>query len=245
MIIEQRELKVKDYTLRGLFSKPDDGYKTIVVMFHGFTGHKNEHGYLFKQLTQTLVDQHIATLRYDFMGNGESDGDFADYTLFTEIDDGLAVIEEAYQLNQYKPIVLLGFSMGGAIASRVSLLVQDRIEKMILLSPAGNIPEIIQKRFAQNSVNLDGNIDMGGYYMNIAIQKSFEGYDMYKDIETFTKPVLIMQGSCDQAVPPKYSKRYDDLYPNSEYILVDGSEHGYAKVAYRQIIHQKVTEFLK
>lgn len=245
MIIEQKELNVNGYTLRGLFSKPDNEYKTIVVMFHGFTGHKNEHGYLFKQLTQTLVNQHIATLRYDFMGNGESDGDFTDYTLFTEIEDGLAIIEEAYQLNKCRPVVLLGFSMGGAIASRVSLLVQEQIEKMILLSPAGNIPEIIQKRFACSQVNLDGNIDMGGYYMNIAIQKSFEGYDMYKDIEKFTKPVLIIQGACDQSVPPVYSKRYNDLYPNSEYVLVDGSEHGYAKVDYRRIIHQKVTEFLK
>ena len=53
MQIIQKSLKVKNYILRGLFSKPDDSYDNIVVMFHGFTGHKNENGYLFKQLTET------------------------------------------------------------------------------------------------------------------------------------------------------------------------------------------------
>ena len=69
MQIIQKSLKVKNYILRGLFSKPDDSYDNIVVMFHGFTGHKNENGYLFKQLTETLVASNFATLRYDFMGN--------------------------------------------------------------------------------------------------------------------------------------------------------------------------------
>ena len=67
MQIIQKSLKVKNYILRGLFSKPDDSYDNIVVMFHGFTGHKNENGYLFKQLTETLVASNFATLRYDFM----------------------------------------------------------------------------------------------------------------------------------------------------------------------------------
>lgn len=55
MKIEFRELISNGYTLRGLFSKPESEYKDLVVMLHGFTGHKNENGYLFKQLTQTLT----------------------------------------------------------------------------------------------------------------------------------------------------------------------------------------------
>lgn len=244
MIIEQRSLKVNDYILRGLFSYPEDGFKNIVVMFHGFTGHKNENGYLFKQLTETLVNNHFATLRYDFMGSGESDGKFSDYTFFTEITDGIHIVKEAYALNHEKPIVLLGFSMGGAVASKVSLEVENLIEKLVLLSPAGNMPKIIDMKFATHPIDAFGNIDMGGYYMNIAIQKAFEGYDMYQGIENFKKPVLIMQGGADTSVNPEYSKKYHELYPNSEYILVEGSEHCYTKVEYRKLVNQKVTEFL-
>lgn len=244
MIIEQKSLQVNTYTLRGLFSYPENGFKNVVVMFHGFTGHKNEHGYLFKQLTEVLVNMGYATLRYDFMGNGESDGHFTDYTFFTEITDGIAIVNEAYQLNNQKPIILMGFSMGGAVASRVSLEVKELVERLILLSPAGNIPEIIDMKFKLKEVDEFGNIDMGGYYMNKAMQEAFVGFDMYAGIDTFEKPVLIFQGGADTSVPPEYSRKYHNLYPNSEYCLIEGSQHGYAKVEYRKQINQKIKEFL-
>lgn len=245
MQIIQKSLKVKNYILRGLFSKPDDSYDNIVVMFHGFTGHKNENGYLFKQLTETLVASNFATLRYDFMGSGESDGKFSDYTFFTEIEDGIAIVKEAYELNNKKPIILLGFSMGGAVASRVSLEVQDLIEKLVLLSPAGNMPQIIDRYFASHEIDENGNIDMGGYYMNIAIKNAFNNFDMYKGIEKFKKPVLIMQGSNDKSVFPEYSKKYAELYENCQYVIVEGSEHCYTKVEYRKIVNETVKNFCK
>ena len=165
MKIEFRELISNGYTLRGLFSKPESEYKDLVVMLHGFTGHKNENGYLFKQLTQTLTDNQIATLRYDFMGSGESDGNFEDFTFFTELEDAKHIIEEAFRLNNNRKIILLGFSMGGAVASRISLEMKEYITKLILLSPAGNIAKLIHGRFENHFIDENGNIDMGGYYL--------------------------------------------------------------------------------
>ena len=185
MIVEYKELNSNGYILRGLFSKPTGNFKNIVVMLHGFTGHKNENGYLFKQLTKTLTDSGYATIRYDFMGSGESDGDFSEFTFFTEMEDARCIIKDAYKLNNNKRIILLGFSMGGAVASRISLELEEYLEKLILLSPAGNMPELIHNRFLMHEIDDNGNIDMGGYYMNIAIDKAFENYDMYKDIAKF------------------------------------------------------------
>ncbi len=244
MKVELRELISNRYILRGLFSKPDIDFQNIVVMLHGFTGHKNENGYLFKQLTKTLTDIQFSTLRYDFMGSGESDGNFEDFTLFSLLEDAKNIIKEAYLLNHQKKIILLGFSMGGAIASRVAIEMKDYIEKLILLSPAGNIAKIIHSRFESNPIDENGNIDMGGYYMNKKLDQSFNGYDLYKDIETFERPVLITQGSADRSVPPMYSKKYDELYPNSKYVLIEGSEHCYTKVPYRKILNDTVKEFV-
>lgn len=246
MKINYKELNSNGYILRGFLSTPDNGnFDNIVVMFHGFTGHKNENGYLFKQLTKLLVENNIATLRYDFMGSGDSDGDFSEFTFFTEVEDAVEIIKEAYALNNNKKIFVLGFSMGGGVATRVSLMMQDYIEKMVLLAPAGNIPQLIHARFLVREMNEDGNIDMGGYHMNIAMDKTLQNYDMYKDIETFTKPVLIMQGSQDQAVKPEFSRRYHDLYPDSRYILLEGSEHCFTKVEYRKEVKETVLKFLK
>lgn len=244
MKIEYRELNSNGYTLRGLFSTPDNGFKTITVLLHGFTGHMNENGFLFKQLTKTLTDINIATLRYDFMGSGISDGDFSDFTFFTEIEDARNIIKEAYELNGNKKINLLGFSMGGAVATRISLEMKDYIENLVLLAPAGMMPQSIRKRFEVRTMDKDGNIDLGGFKMNKKVDDTFEGYDMYKDIETFDKPVLIVQGSSDQAVFPEYSKRYHDLYPDSRYHMIEGAEHCFTKVEYRERLNELVREFL-
>ena len=40
----------KGYVLRGLLEEVESS-KGLVVMFHGFTGHMNENGYLFKELS--------------------------------------------------------------------------------------------------------------------------------------------------------------------------------------------------
>lgn len=246
MKINYRELNSNGYTLRGFLSTPDNGkFDNIVVMFHGFTGHKNENGFLFKQLTKVLVEQNIATLRYDFMGSGDSDGDFSEFTFFTEVEDARLIIQEAYELNNHKPIYVLGFSMGGGVATRISIPMQEYIEKMVLLAPAGNIPQLIHARFQIRTLNEDNNIDMGGFYMNLAMDKTLQNYDMYKDVETFTKPVLIMQGSADQSVKPEFSKKYHDLYPDSRYILLEGSEHCFTKAEYRQEVRKNVVSFLK
>lgn len=56
-MIKLVELK-KEYTLRGLYNEVENS-KGIVVMFHGFTGHLNENGYLFKVLSDELAKKRI------------------------------------------------------------------------------------------------------------------------------------------------------------------------------------------
>ena len=96
MKIEYRELISDGHTLRGLFSTPDGEFKDLLVMFHGFTGHMNENGLMFKQITKTLTNIDIATLRYDFRGSGISDGEFDDFTLFTEIEDARKIDPQVF-----------------------------------------------------------------------------------------------------------------------------------------------------
>ncbi len=81
-----------------------------------------------------------AYLRFDYGGHGESDGDFADFTLSHWLDDALALIES--QCRQ-RPI-LVGSSMGGWIA----LLAARRLAGtphqpagLVLIAPAVDFSE--------------------------------------------------------------------------------------------------------
>ena len=139
MKVTYQELVVNGKTLRGLLSTPDNGeYKHLMPMFHGFTGHKNEHAYLFKQLTEQLVDLGYATIRFDFSGNGDSDGHFEDMNFNTLMAEASAIMDYAHQISG-KTLIPLGFSMGGCINSLISYEKQDIVERIVLISPAGNM----------------------------------------------------------------------------------------------------------
>lgn len=243
--IEYQEIKTPQGILRGLYTTPTQGKKNIVLMFHGFTGHKNENGFLFKQITSDLVEKGYATLRFDFMGSGDSDGDFKDMTFLTEVMDAKEIIKRTLELNNNKPFILLGFSCGGAISGFLANEYQDNIEKLILLSPAGNMNLIAKMKFDTLKMDKDGNVDLGGYCLNIKFLKSFDNLNLYQNLEKFTKPTLICHGEEDTSVPIAYGKKYHKIIPNNEFHKIKGSPHCYTKVELRTEVRNYIKEFLK
>ena len=87
------------------------------------------------------------------------------------------------------------------------------------------------------------NIDMGGYLMNIKFLKSFEGLDLYQNTN-LSKPVIIIHGEKDMAVPIEYGKKYASMYPNCEFYMVPDSEHCYQRMSRRSFVNDHVIEFL-
>lgn len=237
------ELKTVNGIIRGLLNKPENA-KALVIMFHGFTGHKNENGNMFKQLSNYLASQNIASLRFDFYGSGDSDGDFHDMTFQTELDDAKAIIEYAIKLKITANIIVLGFSMGGAIASSVVKDYHEDIKKLVLIAPAGNMSNIA--RFYQNHNWYDEyNIDMGGYLLNKAFLESLDGKDLYDGIGMFKNPVLIIHGTNDQTVLPEYGKKYLNYYQNVKFIFIEGANHCFQTMKHRANLYHKILTFIQ
>lgn len=245
MKVSYNELTVNGYIIRGLFSTPDNGeYKSVAVFLHGYTGHKNETSFLFKQLCARFVENGIATLRYDYYGSGDSDGEFHNQTFTTARNDAKAAINEGVRLNGGKKIILCGFSMGGAVAARMSIEKSDCIEKLVLISPAGCMLNILTTTFKTRQIAENNCIDLGGYYVSKDFLDSLMGVEFYEGLENFKEPVLIVQGEEDISVKPEVSKKYTEYYTNCEYVLIPGAGHGYNSVPIRRQIQENIVDFL-
>ena len=72
-------------TLRGFLTMPENFSGDLVVMYHGFTGNKTEPAGHFRSLSRLLLVENMGSIRMDFSGNGESDGEFKDFTFDTLI----------------------------------------------------------------------------------------------------------------------------------------------------------------
>ena len=79
-----------------------------------------------------------AYVRFDYLGHGESCGDFqAKGTITRWREDALAVLDDLTE----GPLVLVGSSMGGWIACLVAMARPDRVAAMVLIAPAPDFTE--------------------------------------------------------------------------------------------------------
>ncbi len=203
----------------------------MVMLLHGFTGNKNN-----RPLTDTadlLESKGIASIRFDFNGHGESEGEFVNMTVLNEIEDAKRVYDYVKGLDYVEGISVGGHSQGGVVTSMLAgELGAEKVKSIVLFAPAavlrddairgsvmgtnydaGNIPE---------SVKINGRYDLGREYMTTA-----QTLPIYETAERYTGPACIIHGTGDRIVPYTYGERYDKIYVNSELHLLAGVDHGF------------------
>jgi pimeloyl-ACP methyl ester carboxylesterase len=137
------ELVYRGQTLRGMEHVPEvSGDKVpAVVLYHGFTGNKLEPHRMFLKISRALEESGVAAFRYDFLGSGESDGNFEEMTVSKEVAEAHAILDSVKQDPRIDPerVMLLGMSMGGLVASLVAGDRPADVAKLMLLCPAGDM----------------------------------------------------------------------------------------------------------
>jgi len=91
----------------------------VVVMCHGLGSNKVGRGRFYVLLSESLASQGIASVRFDFRGNGDSEGDFASITSGRCLIDLQAVITWVDEQKEFDHARcgLFGRSFGGLIAT--------------------------------------------------------------------------------------------------------------------------------
>jgi hypothetical protein len=104
----------------------------LVILCHGYSANKTETGRLFVLTARALQKVGINVLRFDFMGSGDSSGDFNQMSPNTQIRDALDVLRWAQR--RYKKVAFLGLSFGGATAICASYLAKRRPDALLTWS---------------------------------------------------------------------------------------------------------------
>ncbi len=96
--------------------------RAYALLSHCFTCCKDLHA--VSHISKALTDLGIGVFRFDFPGLGQSGGQFSETTFSTNVDD-------LYRASQFlediaeAPQILLGHSLGGAVAIRVTSLIDS------------------------------------------------------------------------------------------------------------------------
>jgi putative redox protein len=97
--------------LAALLDRPDGPIRAVALFAHCFTCGKDNKA--ARLIARTLISHGIAVLRFDFTGLGDSEGEFANTTFSSNVDD-LVVAADYLRMQVAAPAILIGHSLGGA-----------------------------------------------------------------------------------------------------------------------------------
>ncbi|AAK81587.1 alpha/beta hydrolase [Clostridium acetobutylicum] len=232
------EIKSKSLTLRGVLHMPLEAREKlpIVVIYHGFCGNKMGPHFIFVKLARELEKLGIATIRFDFAGTGESDGEFVDMTFSNEVYDANVILDYVKTLEfvDKDRISILGFSMGGAIASVIAGDRKDEINTLCLWAPAGNMEQIILSDTyigdKYDEIMEKGIYDVEGLLLGKKFLEDIKKVNIFDRASAYNKQSLIIHGTSDEIVPLSTSERYLEMYgENTSLELVEGANHIFEK----------------
>jgi uncharacterized protein len=203
----------------GTLALPEGGPAPVVLLFHGFTGTRDElpipgtKDGVFSRTARALAEAGYASLRVDFIGSGESDGEFADTTYEGQVADGLAALAFAQADARVKgdELRIIGWSQGGLVATAVAG--RSDVPKAVALwaavaDPVSTFtaflgPEVMAAGQATGDTPLVIKLPWGAE--TSLKQAYFEGVATFKpteEIASYAGPLFVAQGTLDTVVPP-------------------------------------------
>lgn len=222
------------HRVASILTGPKGGSDKVAVLCHGFFSSKTSS--TNNTLTRMLIDQGIATFRFDFFGQGDSEGPFDRLTVTVAVDQAIAAIALMRQKG-FQRIGLMGSSFGGL----VSILTASRRTDLACLAlkcPVVDFAEELRVEFGEGGMTewkaTDTIPNLMGGGERIKLRYAF--YDdclrqiAYDPARSITAPTVIVQGDQDEHVPLHQSRRlYEALRVKKHLELVPGADHQFTK----------------
>jgi uncharacterized protein len=225
---------VRGHRVSAILSRPEQPTTGIAVLCHGFLSSKNST--TNKTLTRMLNEHGLATFRFDFFGQGESEGRFEDITTTLAAGQANAAID-LVRTQGYEQIGLVGSSFGGLVSILITAQRRD-IVCLALKCPVVDFAEELRLEFGSDELARWQATDtvpnlMGG------TERVRLKYEMYEDClrqvaygpaAQIDAPTLIVQGGCDELVPLHQSQRLLDALRGPKRLdLLPDADHQFTR----------------
>eukprot|EP00201_Polytomella_parva_P016260 CAMPEP_0175054532 /NCGR_PEP_ID=MMETSP0052_2-20121109/9557_1 /TAXON_ID=51329 ORGANISM="Polytomella parva, Strain SAG 63-3" /NCGR_SAMPLE_ID=MMETSP0052_2 /ASSEMBLY_ACC=CAM_ASM_000194 /LENGTH=272 /DNA_ID=CAMNT_0016319237 /DNA_START=108 /DNA_END=926 /DNA_ORIENTATION=+ len=247
-------IKVKnsiDEVLVGKFT--DTKSEDVVILCHGFASNKN--GCHFERIADELSKKNISSIRFDFSGNGESEGCFQFGNYYKEVQDIRSMVLYVRSLRR-KVSALVGHSKGG---DDVLLYAAEYDDVPYIINIAGRLDlksGIVERFGEKNLATLDrvGEIPQTTKCTNgstidwVLTKRSLEErmkLDMPAEARRISiSEVLTIHGSQDRVVKLADAQGFARIIPSHSLVVVDGADHNFRTPAHADVLVRKVVDFL-
>jgi putative redox protein len=218
--------------LTGYLHVPEETYSKGIVLAHCFTCSK--HIGIIRSSCERLAKEGFLILRFDFSGNGKSEGKFEESTTSKEMGD----LEEAISFILKKgvnAVGVLGHSLGAAVSMLQSCR-DTRIKALCVLGAPAHTNEVIKliPKEKVEEIKEKGRANVNLFFKSLIVTKEFiddaEKHDLKKALSCFNRPLCIIHGSKDTIIPVENANLlYSYASKPKEIRIIEGSDHLFSK----------------
>lgn len=242
--------------LAGIFHEIKEG-KDLVIVCHGFNENKDKE--LIKRFCEVLNNEGFNAFRFDFSGNGESEGNFENSYFTKEADDLNSVIDFFSERN-YLIKSVIGYSTGGTVT--ILHAARDRrIKSIILIAPRihpskSTMAKKMEKKYNKPLAQIIKNPSIkypitieyrnGRRSFSRKYVEELERLDVTDYLRKIKVPILMLHGNRDQIVDiGETEKAFEAANRPKGFIEVDGADHTFSNEKQMKEMISKALHWLK
>jgi dipeptidyl aminopeptidase/acylaminoacyl peptidase len=239
-------------TLRGMLHLPATAMKRpapSVVFFHGFTGNRMESHWMFVKCSRSLAQAGFASLRFDFYGSGESDGEFRQMSLRGEIADGRAAVAFLRRQAGINPerVGLLGLSLGGTVAAALASSVQAKA--LVLWSAVAHTARMRElfKKSTKKVPGKPGAVEYDARELSPRLVEDVLKVEPIRHLARFQGPTLIVHPEKDEAIPASHARDFFRAAgaDAKEMVIIAGADHVFTSIPWEQEVIARTVKWFE
>jgi len=229
--MKSQKLKIENrngITLHANLELPANQKPNYYAIFaHCFTCSKDFSA--VRNVSRALASEGFGVLRFDFMGLGDSDGDFADTNFSSNVADLISAA--SFLTKEFKaPTLIVGHSLGGAAAIFAGGKI-DSVKAVATIGAPSN-PKHVEKQLGSQLGVIkekgEANVVLAG--RNFTFKKQFvddlEASSCVEAARHLNKALLILHSPQDATVSIKNAEEiYHAAHHPKSFVTLDGSEH--------------------
>jgi uncharacterized OsmC-like protein/esterase/lipase len=189
------------HTLAALLDRPEGEMRAVALFAHCFTCGKSNRA--ARVIADGLKRQGIAVLRFDFTGLGASEGEFANTTFSSNVDDLVAAADHLRSALA-APAILIGHSLGGAAVLAAAQRIPEARAVVTIAAPfdPAHVAGLFSDRVAEIEDKGEVEVTLAGrsFHIRRTLLDDIAQQNLSAHIETLHKALLVFHSPTDDLV---------------------------------------------